>query len=190
MKKFVLVLGLVSFFATSCKKETTASPTTIVDERDKLVGTYEGVLEESAIHTWENPNDFTKKDTTENVDPVNITLKVSKLNESNLTFTVTVTASNGSTRELKISTSKLEKSQNGYLFKINNFNVGETPYKGNTIEGEFHGYKLLDNSGINGNDFVLSAVYKDKSALGFLYEDKLVTYDTVVSTMYISCKKK
>ena len=47
MKKFVLVLGLVSFFATSCKKETTASPTTIVDERDKLVGTYEGVLEVS-----------------------------------------------------------------------------------------------------------------------------------------------
>ena len=189
MKKFVLVLGLVSFFATSCKKETTASPTTIVDERDKLVGTYEGVLEVSAIHTWENPNDFTKKDTTVNVDPVNITLKVSKLNESDLTFTVV--ASNGSmTRDFKISTSKIEKSQNGYLFKINNFNVGETPYQGNTIEGEFHGYKLLDNSGINGNDFVLSAVYKDKSALGFIYEDELVTYDTQVATMYISCKKK
>jgi hypothetical protein len=189
MKKFVLVLGLVSFFATSCKKETTASPTTIDDERDKLVGTYEGVLEVSAIHTWENPNDFTKKDTTENVDPVNITLKVSKLNESDLTFTVV--ASDGSmTRDFKISTSKIEKSQNGYLFKINNFNAGETPYQGNTIEGEFHGYKLLDNSGINGNDFVLSAVYKDKSELGFLYEDKFVTYDTVVSTMYISCKKK
>jgi hypothetical protein len=176
MKKVFLVCTVVIASMTSCKKEETnsATPSVVaIDERDKLIGNYAGTIESVVSYSVEDPTDYSLSDSIVNENPKNIQLKATKLNSKDLTFTIT---NNENVKdEVKINTSQIVKSPEGYLFKINNFKVGETEYIGQDIESTgYHGY-------IINNEIMILANYKDFTPYGNVKSYKVL--------LNISCSK-
>ena len=78
MKKILLIVGITTFFAVSCKKEETKTVETVIDYSDVLTGKYSGEMNVS----YEN-QDTTFYETSEN-----ISAEVKKYSDRELTILI------------------------------------------------------------------------------------------------------
>jgi hypothetical protein len=175
MKKILLIVGITTFFAVSCKKEETKTVETGTDYRDVLTGKYSGEMNVS----YEN-QDTTFYETSEN-----ISAEVKKYSDSELTILI----SNGnSIVDIKTVEIIKEEGYENYYFKtespkkINNIN-----YIGLTIN------PLIQNNGIfnftdleYGKSLSLKFISQETRSLDF----NAITYYDLEEKVEFRFKKK